>query len=160
MKVADTILIELDQEAKTTKRVSGSDSGRQTLLETHTRKHSPWASWPCTLPHFRLAFLQQLSRTHGSPRVRQPEAKSRQEILDTFSEESGKCEGRPEENGRRPAQRHLELDQEWKVIMSSSANRFPSFHSYESQLSPSRATLGLSADPGCYRTVDLRPQCR
>src|SRR5271165_1584889 len=54
----------------------------------------------------------------------------------------------------------MELDEKREDPHGGPANRFPSLHSHESPLSPSRAALGLSADAGCSSAVDLRSERR
>ena len=85
MRLLDSILIELDQEAQTTKRV----------LETIPDDKLAWKPHPKSFSLGQLAL--HIASVPGSiaaaaapdsmeaPTFTQPEAKSRQEVLDTFS---------------------------------------------------------------------------
>lgn len=85
MKVADTILIELDQEAKTTKRVLDRIPDDKLSWRPHPKAFSlgQLALHIASLPGGISAAIVKDSME--VPDFSQPEAKSRQEILDTFS---------------------------------------------------------------------------
>ena len=85
MKVADTMLIELDQEAKTTKRVLDRIPDDKLSWRPHPKAFSlgQLGLHIASLPGGISAAIVKDSME--VPDFSQPEAKSRQEILDTFS---------------------------------------------------------------------------
>jgi len=85
MRLADTILTELDQEAQTTKRVLDRIPEDKLSWKPHAKAFSLGqlalhiASVPATVT------AAAVPDTMEAPNFSQPEAKSRQEVLDTFS---------------------------------------------------------------------------
>lgn len=85
MKLVDTILMELDQEAQTTKRVLDRIPGDKLSWKPHPRSYSLGqlglhiASVPGNIAAAAVPDSME------APSFSQPEPKNRQEILDTFS---------------------------------------------------------------------------
>jgi uncharacterized damage-inducible protein DinB len=85
MKLADTMLMELDQEAQTTKRVLDRIPEDKLSWKPHPKAFSLGqlalhiASVPATVT------AAAVPDTMEAPNFSQPEPKSRQEVLDTFS---------------------------------------------------------------------------
>ncbi len=85
MKLADTILMELDQEAKTTKRVLDRIPEDKLSWKPHPKAFSlgQLALHIASVPGNVAAAA--VADTMEAPTFTQPEAKSRKEVLDTFS---------------------------------------------------------------------------
>lgn len=85
MKLADTILMELDQEAKTTKRVLDRIPEDKLSWKPHPKAFSlgQLALHIASVPGNVAAAA--VPDTMEAPTFTQPEAKSRKEVLDTFS---------------------------------------------------------------------------
>jgi len=85
MKLADTILMELDQEAQTTRRVLDRIPEDKLTWKPHLKAYSLGqlalhiASVPATVTSIAVPDSME------APSFSQPEAKSRKEVLDTFS---------------------------------------------------------------------------
>ncbi len=86
MKLADSILMELDQEAQTTKRVLDRIPDDKLAWKPHPKSYSlgQLALHIASVPgNVATAAAQD---TFEAPSFAQPEPKSRQEILDAFSQ--------------------------------------------------------------------------
>jgi uncharacterized damage-inducible protein DinB len=85
MRLVDSILTELDQEAQTTKRVLDRVPEDKLSWKPHPRSYSlgQLALHIASVPGAVTEAVAQ--DTREVPSFAQPEAKSRQEILDTFS---------------------------------------------------------------------------
>src|ERR1700731_2598007 len=85
MKLRDSILMELDQEAQTTKRVLDRIPEDKLSWKPHPKSYSlgQLALHIASLPGNVAAAAAQ--DTFEAPNFSQPEPKNRQEILDTFS---------------------------------------------------------------------------
>ena len=85
MKLADTLLMELDQEAQTTKRVLDRIPEDKLSWKPHPRAFSlgQLALHIASVPASVTAAA--VPDTMEAPNFSQPEPKSRQEVLDTFS---------------------------------------------------------------------------
>jgi uncharacterized damage-inducible protein DinB len=85
MKLVDSILMELDQEAQTTKRVLERIPDDKLAWKPHPKSYSlgQLALHIASVPGSVAALAAQ--DTNEVPNFTQPQPKSRQEILDTFS---------------------------------------------------------------------------
>jgi uncharacterized damage-inducible protein DinB len=118
MKLADSILIELDQEAQTTKRVLERIPDDKLAWKPHPKSFSlgQLALHIASVPAGVTAIVMQDSVE--APNFTQPEPKSRREILDTFSKalESAKSNLRTMDDARMAAT--WNLTRGGKVVMS------------------------------------------
>lgn len=118
MKLADTILMELDQEAQTTKRVLDRIPGDKLSWKPHPRSYSlgQLALHIASLPGSIAAAAAPDSME--APSFSQPEPKNRQEILDTFSKglESAKATLKKMDDARLNST--WSLTKNGKVVMS------------------------------------------
>jgi uncharacterized damage-inducible protein DinB len=86
MRLADSLLFELDQEAQTTKRVLERVPDDKCSWRPHPKSYSlGQLALHVASSQGNVAALAAMD-TVEAPTFSQPEAKSRQEILDTFSE--------------------------------------------------------------------------
>lgn len=86
MRLADSLLFELDQEAQTTKRVLERVPDDKCSWRPHPKSYSlGQLALHIASSQGNVAALAAMD-TVEAPTFSQPEAKSRQEILDTFSE--------------------------------------------------------------------------
>jgi uncharacterized damage-inducible protein DinB len=85
MRLVDSVLVELDQEAQTTKRVLDRIPDDKLAWRPHPRSRSlgQLALHIASAPGNVAALAMQ--DTVEAPNFSQPEPKSRQEVLDTFS---------------------------------------------------------------------------
>ena len=85
MKLADTLLMELDQEAQTTKRVLDRIPDDKLAWKPHPKSYSlgQLALHIASVPGSVAAAV--VPDSMEAPNFSQPEPKSRQEVLDTFS---------------------------------------------------------------------------
>ena len=85
MRLADSILMEIDQEAQTTKRVLERIPDDKLAWKPHPKSHSlgQLALHIASVPGGVAAAA--VPDSMEAPNFSQPEAKSRQEVLDTFS---------------------------------------------------------------------------
>jgi uncharacterized damage-inducible protein DinB len=118
MKLADTILMELDQEAQTTKRVLDRIPGDKLSWKPHPRSYSlgQLALHIASLPGSIAAAA--VPDSMEAPSFSQPEPKNRQEILDTFSKglESAKATLKKMDDARLNST--WSLTKNGKVVMS------------------------------------------
>jgi uncharacterized damage-inducible protein DinB len=91
MKLADSILMELDQEAQTTKRVLDRIPDDKLAWKPHPKSFSlgQLALHIASGPSAIAAAVTQ--DTMEAPNFAQPQPKNRQEVLDTFSKSLGEA---------------------------------------------------------------------
>ena len=85
MRLVDSILMEIDQEAQTTKRVLDRIPGDKLAWKPHPKSYSlgQLALHVASVPGSIAAAV--VPDSMEAPNFSQPEPKSRQEVLDTFS---------------------------------------------------------------------------
>jgi len=133
MRIVDSILMELDQEAQTTKRVLDR-FGRQTRLETHAKSFS-LGQLALHIASVPAASQRQQCRTVWKPQTFTAGAKSRRKFW-TLSPKPRECKGHLRKWMMLDSC-HVELDEKRKGPDVGPA--IASFaRSSESQLSPSR----------------------
>jgi len=118
MRLVDSILMELEQEAQTTKRVLGRIPDNKLAWRPHPKSYSLGqlalhiASTPGNVASIAAQDIVE------APNFSQPEAKSRQEVLDTFSKsiESAKDTLKNMDDARLAAP--WSLTKNGKVVMS------------------------------------------
>jgi uncharacterized damage-inducible protein DinB len=119
MKLSESILMELDQEAQTTKRVLDRIPDDKLSWRPHPKSFSlgQLALHIASVPGGVTTIAMQ--DTSEVPNFTQPEAKSRQEILDTFSKslESAKGNLNKMDDARMAAT--WTLTRSGKVVMSA-----------------------------------------
>lgn len=144
-----SIWMELDQEAQTTKRVLDRIPDDKLAWKPHPKSYSlgQLALHIASAPGNVTALAMQDSVE--APNFTQPEPKSRQEILDTFSKSLESAKG----NLKRMDDARLAST--WSCDVGA-ADRVSALGAAESCLPPSRAAFRLSADAGCSSAVDLR----
>ncbi len=118
MRLADSILMEIDQEAQTTKRVLERIPDDKLAWKPHPKSHSlgQLALHIASVPGSVAAAA--VPDSMEAPNFSQPEAKSRQEVLDTFSKglESAKDTLKKMDDARLTSM--WSLTKNGKVIMS------------------------------------------
>jgi uncharacterized damage-inducible protein DinB len=124
MKLAESILMELDQEAQTTKRVLERIPDDKLAWRPHPKSFSlgQLALHIASVPGGVTAIVMQDSVE--APNFAQAEAKSRQEVLDTFSKalESAKSNLKTMDEARLAAT--WNLTRNGKVVMSMPRGAF------------------------------------
>ena len=158
MSLAEALLMEFDQEAQTTKRVLERVPDGKLAWKPHPKSFSlgQLALHIAAGPGQIVAAVAQ--DTAEAPDFSQPEAKSRQEVLETYAKSmaSARASLKGMDDARLVSM--WTLDEKWKTDDGDATDRFSALHPYESHLSPSWAAFGLSADAGCSGALDLRSQ--
>jgi uncharacterized damage-inducible protein DinB len=119
MKLAESILMELDQEAQTTKRVLDRIPDDKLAWRPHPKSFSlgQLALHIASVPGGVTTIAMQ--DTSEVPNFTQPEAKSRQEILDTFSKSLESAKGNLNKMNDARMAATWTLTRSGKVVMSA-----------------------------------------
>ena len=118
MKLADTMLMELDQEAQTTKRVLDRIPEDKLSWKPHPKAFSlgQLALHIASVPASVTAAA--VPDTMEAPNFSQPEPKSRQEVLDTFSKSLETAKGTLKNMNDAKLTSMWSLTKNGKVVMS------------------------------------------
>ncbi len=119
MKLAESILTELDQEAQTTKRVLDRIPDDKLAWKPHPKSFSlgQLALHIASVPGSVTAIVMQDSVE--APNFTQPEPKSRQEVLDTFSRSLETAKGNLKKMDDARLASTWSLTRGGKVVMSA-----------------------------------------
>ena len=158
MPIVDAILMEMEQEAKTTRRV----------LERIPDDKLGWK------PHAKSFTLGQLAMhiAGGQKQIAKmanedvwevgnftvPEAKSRKELLETLDEGTSSAKHSLQKMDDAKLMSTWTLDEERQDDHGGAEDRPYSLRDDESFLPSSRAALRIFADAGCAGAIDLRAQ--
>jgi len=124
--------MEIDQEAQTTKRVLDRIPEDKFAWKPHPKSFSlgQLALHIASLPGSVTAAA--VPDSAEAPNFSQPEPQEPPGSPGRFLQEPRECKGRTEEDGRRPAHLHVELDEEGKGPDVGTADRIHSLNPHES----------------------------
>ena len=160
MPIVDSMLMEIEQEAKTTQRVLDRIPENKLGWKPHAKSYS-LGQLGLHIARAQGALAEAASKdTHEIGNMSQPEPASRKEILDTFAQSTAKATQILAKMDDARLMAMWTADQKWKSSSVHAASQLYSRHHDESHLSSSRAAFRLPQIAGCPYTVDLRSQRR